>query len=36
MSDASVKKHGIHILEKLGVESRGAAMLIAIEALSSS
>ncbi len=33
---ATVKKHTIHIFEKLGVESRGAAMLIAIEALSSS
>jgi DNA-binding NarL/FixJ family response regulator len=33
---ATVKKHSIHLFEKLGVESRGAAMLIAIEALSSS
>lgn len=33
---ATVKKHTIHLFEKLGVESRGAAMLIAIEALSSS
>lgn len=32
---ATVKKHTIHIFEKLGVESRGAAMLIAIEALAS-
>jgi DNA-binding NarL/FixJ family response regulator len=32
---ATVKKHSIHIFEKLGVESRGAAMLIAIESLSS-
>ena len=35
-SHATVKKHSIHIFEKLGVESRGAAMLIAIETLSSS
>lgn len=34
-SHATVKKHSIHLFEKLGVESRGAAMLIAIEALSS-
>lgn len=34
-SHATVKKHAIHLFEKLGVESRGAAMLIAIEALSS-
>jgi len=33
---ATVKKHTVHIFEKLGVETRGAAMLIAIEALSSS
>ncbi len=33
---ATVKKHTIHIFEKLGVETRGGAMLIAIEALSSS
>lgn len=33
---ATVKKHTIHIFEKLSVESRGAAMLIAIEVLSSS
>lgn len=32
---ATVKKHTIHLFEKLGVESRGAAMLIAIEVLSS-
>jgi signal transduction histidine kinase/DNA-binding CsgD family transcriptional regulator len=32
---ATVKKHSIHLFEKLGVESRGAAMLIAIKALSS-
>ena len=34
-SHATVKKHSIHIFEKLGVESRAAAMLIAIETLSS-
>jgi DNA-binding NarL/FixJ family response regulator len=33
-SHATVKKHSIHLFEKLGVESRGGAMLIAIEALS--
>ena len=33
---ATVKKHTIHIFKKLGVETRGAAMLIAIETLSSS
>ena len=33
---ATVKKHAIHLFEKLGVESRGAAMLTAIEVLSSS
>lgn len=32
---ATVKKHTIHIFEKLGVETRGAAMLIAIESLAS-
>jgi len=32
---ATVKKHTIHLFAKLGVESRGAAMLIAIEALTS-
>ena len=31
---ATVKKHTIHIFEKLGVETRAAAMLVAIEALS--
>ena len=31
---ATVKKHTIHIFEKLGVESRASAMLIAIETLS--
>ena len=31
---ATVKKHTIHLFEKLAVESRGAAMLIAIETLS--
>jgi DNA-binding NarL/FixJ family response regulator len=31
----TVKKHAIHLFEKLGVESRGAAMLRAIETLSS-
>lgn len=31
---ATVKKHAIHIFGKLGVETRAAAMLIAIEALS--
>ena len=31
---ATVKKHTIHIFEKLGVESRGGAMLIAIETFS--
>ncbi len=30
---ATVKKHSIHLFEKLGVETRGAAMLIAIESL---
>ena len=35
-SPATVKKHTIHLFEKLGVETRAAAMLIAIEALSSS
>ena len=35
-SHATVKKHTIHIFEKLGVETRGAAMLLAIETLSSS
>ena len=34
-SHATVKKHSIHIFEKLNVESRAAAMLIAIETLSS-
>ena len=34
-SHATVKKHSIHLFEKLGVESRGAAMLVAIEALAS-
>lgn len=33
-SHATVKKHGIHIFEKLGVETRAAAMLVAIELLS--
>ena len=33
LSPATVKKHTIHIFEKLGVESRVSAMLIAIEAL---
>jgi DNA-binding NarL/FixJ family response regulator len=32
---ATVKKHTVHIFGKLGVETRGAAMLIAIEALAS-
>ena len=32
-SPATVKKHSIHIFEKLGVETRTAAMLRAIEAL---
>lgn len=31
---ATVKKHSIHLFEKLGVESRAGAMLVAIEALS--
>jgi len=31
---ATVKKHTIHIFEKLGVETRAAAMLCALEALS--
>ncbi|HSH94754.1 MAG TPA: response regulator transcription factor [Roseimicrobium sp.] len=34
LSPATVKKHTLHIFEKLGVETRGAAMLCAIEALS--
>ena len=33
-SHATVKKHTIHLFEKLGVETRTAAMLLAIEALS--
>jgi DNA-binding NarL/FixJ family response regulator len=33
LSPATVKKHTIHIFEKLGVETRGAAMLRAIEKL---
>ena len=33
LSVASVKKHTIHIFEKLGVESRTAATLRAVEAL---
>ncbi len=33
LSPATVKKHTIHIFEKLGVESRVSAMLIAIESL---
>ena len=33
LSPATVKKHTIHIFEKLGVETRTAAMLRAIEAL---
>ena len=33
LSPATVKKHSIHIFEKLGVESRTAAMLRAMEAL---
>lgn len=33
-SHATVKKHGVHIFEKLSVETRAAAMLVAIEALS--
>lgn len=33
LSPATVKKHTIHIFEKLGVESRVSAMLIAIELL---
>ncbi len=33
LSVATVKKHTIHIFEKLGVESRTAAMLRAVEAL---
>lgn len=32
-SPATVKKHVMRILEKLGVESRGAAMLVALEQL---
>jgi len=35
-SESTVKKHMEHILEKLGVESRGAAALRAIEVLSTS
>lgn len=35
LSVATVKKHTIHIFEKLGVEGRSAAMLMALEALSS-
>lgn len=35
-SPATVKKHTIHIFEKLGVEGRPPAMLCALEALSSS
>lgn len=34
VSEATVKKHLEHIFEKLGVEKRGAASLLAIEALS--
>jgi DNA-binding CsgD family transcriptional regulator len=34
ISESTVKKHMEHILEKLGVESRGAASLRAIELLS--
>jgi DNA-binding NarL/FixJ family response regulator len=34
-SSATVKKHSVHIFEKLGVETRAAAMLTAIESLSS-
>ena len=34
LSVATVKKHTIHIFEKLGVEGRSAAMLVALEALS--
>ncbi len=34
VAEATVKKHLEHIFEKLGVESRGAATLMAIEALS--
>lgn len=34
LSVATVKKHTIHIFEKLGVEGRSAAMLMALEALS--
>lgn len=32
-SHATVKKHALRIFEKLGVESRGAAMLVALEQL---
>jgi DNA-binding NarL/FixJ family response regulator len=35
IAEATVKKHLEHIFEKLGVEKRGAASLIALEALSS-
>lgn len=34
VSPATVKKHTIHIFEKIGVENRSAALLLAIEALS--
>jgi DNA-binding NarL/FixJ family response regulator len=34
VTEATVKKHLEHIFEKLGVESRGAATLLAIESLS--
>jgi len=33
ITEATVKKHLEHIFEKLGVEKRGAASLIALEAL---
>ena len=33
ISEGTVKKHLEHIFEKLGVEKRGAASLIALEAL---